>query len=107
MIRDRPPASEMPYPAHPPHKVRPAKRLAWGLFLFMPIYALIAVATARALAISEFWLIIPYMIGFFVAATRMAHTPCPRCDGPFFRGRWWSNAFATRCMNRGLPIDAT
>jgi hypothetical protein len=32
---------------------------------------------------------------------------CPRCGRSFFTRRWRRNAFATKCMNCGLPRGAT
>lgn len=38
-----------------------------------------------------------------VAGHRVQRLKCPRCGEPFFSGPTYSNVFAGRCLNCGLP----
>ncbi len=47
------------------------------------------------------WMGLTVIIGI-IQGTRK----CPRCHSEFFIGKHWNNAFAQRCMNCKLPLNA-
>jgi hypothetical protein len=85
------------------------RRAGWFYFSWLGGLVVIAVGAgfARSLlgdsqTVIQF-LVPVYVIGFFITSYRKNRFSCPRCGNLFFRGRFWANAFARKCMHCGLP----
>ncbi|MEP6671004.1 MAG: hypothetical protein ABJF10_17725 [Chthoniobacter sp.] len=44
-----------------------------------------------------------WMLAFAISGNYAVAWRCPRCGKPFFRGSWYTNSWARRCVHCQLP----
>jgi len=84
-------------------RIRFRRQVLFCLFAgWLPLMAIASCVLSSEDAMKYLALI--YMGAFLIAGLAAGFSICPRCKHLFFIS-WWSNAFAKRCMNCGLPLS--
>jgi len=89
---------------------RRRSRLSWLVFLtYIPGVLIIGVplrdifsSDIPVYVVAGLWILALIVIGNYAIAWR-----CPRCGEPFFKGSWYYNSFARRCVHCKLPKWST
>ena len=98
-------SGEAPYTKEWARLKRLQRAANWATFGFLPAVALIGVGVGHLLQIEMLFPIVGIagLIAVFITDQRVMAFCCPRCGKPFFRGKWFFNGFAKKCVHCGLP----
>ncbi len=86
-------------------RIRIRRWLSWGLFAgWLPFGISVSKLTTSSAVETTAALI--YMVVILIAGATVGFSTCPRCKQYFFMGTY-TNTFARRCMNCGLPLSGS